>query len=142
MGMLPAFLIPCCQNEKTFSLTMKMFLRWKFWEKNPLVHLIIVREWPREKQLPPPILRNLDNFSFGASYSTLLPAFLQSGIKEYVKSFRWWFLVLCILCVFSSNFLSGGVFFLCGVSVHYLSEYLVHLSFLVVFSMIRSRWTI
>ena len=32
--------------------------RCKFWEKNPQVHLTIIREWPNHQ---PPILRNLDN---------------------------------------------------------------------------------
>ena len=36
-------------------------------KKTLQVHLIIIREWPKNN--PPPILRNLDNFSPGAFYS-------------------------------------------------------------------------
>ena len=59
-------------------------LNCKLWEKNPQVHLIIVREWPKNT---PPILRNLDNFLPSAFYSTPL----QSGTKEhntYLRSFQ------------------------------------------------------
>ena len=42
----------------------------KFWGKNPRVHLIIIREWP--KNPPSPILRNLVIFTPGAFYSTPL----------------------------------------------------------------------
>ena len=38
-----------------------------FWEKTLQVHLIITREWTKNN--PPPILRNLDNFSPGTFYS-------------------------------------------------------------------------
>ena len=47
---------------------------YKCWEKNPQVHLIICKEWPKNtvpSQPRPPILRNLDNFLLGAFYSTL-----------------------------------------------------------------------
>ena len=39
----------------------------KFWEKNPQVHLIISKEWPKP---PLPILTNVGNFLPGAFYST------------------------------------------------------------------------
>ena len=39
----------------------------KFWEKNPQVHLVIIREWPKNNSH---ILRNFDNFLLGAYYST------------------------------------------------------------------------
>ena len=50
----------------------------KFWEKNPQIYLIIIREWPKNNL---PTLRNLDNFPPGAFYS--IP--LQLGTKEYLK---------------------------------------------------------
>ena len=43
-----------------------------FWGKTPQVHLIIIREWPKNNPPPfPPILRNLDNFCLGAFYSMI-----------------------------------------------------------------------
>ena len=42
-----------------------------FGEKDPQVHLYIIREWPNSPTTnPPPILRNLDNFPRGTFYST------------------------------------------------------------------------
>ena len=40
-------------------------VKGKFWEKNPQVYLIIIREWPKNK---PSILINLDNSPPGAFY--------------------------------------------------------------------------
>ena len=40
-----------------------------FVKKNPQVHLIIIREWPKNDR---PILRNLDNVLPGAFYWTSL----------------------------------------------------------------------
>ena len=49
-------------------------------EKNPQVHLIIIREWLYT--LPRPILRNRDNFPPGVFYSIPPPSPQQLGIKE------------------------------------------------------------
>ena len=57
----------------------------KFGKKHSQVHLIIIREWPKNNLAPqPPILRNLDSFPSGAFYSTpFLPLPLQLDTKEY-----------------------------------------------------------
>ena len=52
-----------------------------FGEKNPQVHLIIIRESPKNI---PPILRNLDNSPPGSFYSTPPPP-LQLGTKRVVN---------------------------------------------------------
>ena len=51
-------------------------LKLQIWGKKPQVHLIIIRDRLKSKLL---ILRNLDSFSPGAFYSTLL----QLGTKKY-----------------------------------------------------------
>ena len=53
----------------------------KFWGKNLQVHLIIIKEWPKNT---PPILRNLDNFPPGAFYST--PPYNQAQKSVCVDS--------------------------------------------------------
>ena len=54
----------------TLSCNCREGANCKFLGKNPQVHLIIIREWPKTN---PPILRNLDNFPPGAFYSNLPP---------------------------------------------------------------------
>ena len=44
---------------------------WKFRGKTSQVHLIIIREWPKNSS--PPILGNLDNFPIGAFSATPPP---------------------------------------------------------------------
>ena len=46
---------------------------WKFWEKNPQVYLIIIREWPKNTSPPPAYLRRLDNLTSGTFYSNHPP---------------------------------------------------------------------
>ena len=53
----------------------------KFLEKNLHVHLIIMKEWPKNNS---PILRNLDNFPPGVFYST----HLQLVTKEYLTCWK------------------------------------------------------
>ena len=68
---------------------------YTFWEKNPQVHLIIIREWPKNNLL---ILRSLDNFSPGACYSTLL----QLGTEEYVIKLEI-FVSFCLFVMLTSK---------------------------------------
>ena len=55
----------------------------KFWDKNPQVQLIIIKEWPKNN---PPILKNLDNFPLFGFLSTPTP--LQLDPKEQYNRFE------------------------------------------------------
>ena len=56
--------------------------------KNPQVHFIIIREWPKNN--PSPILWNFDSFLPGTIYSSrYLPLFpLQLRIKDYIGDIK------------------------------------------------------
>ena len=54
-------------------------VKLQIFEKNPQVHLIIIREWPKNSPSHPLILRNLDDIPPGA-FDPSPP--LQLGTKE------------------------------------------------------------
>ena len=58
--------------------------------KNPQVHFIIIREWPKNNPPPPPILWNFDSFLPGTIYSSryLPPSPLQLGSKDYIGDIK------------------------------------------------------
>ena len=70
--------------RETFSTLLCLIVsggsNCKFWGKNPQVHLIIIREWPKNNT---PILRNLDNIPPGVF---IWPT-LQLDTKEYCNYF-------------------------------------------------------
>ena len=57
-------------------------LKLQIWGKKPQVHLIIIRDRLKSKLL---ILRNLDSFSPGAFYSTLLQLGTKSTVVKYLS---------------------------------------------------------
>ena len=58
-------------------------VRLQILEKNPRVHLTIIREWPKSNNYP--ILRSLDSVPLGAYYLTPLPPLL--GTKKFILKF-------------------------------------------------------
>ena len=82
----------------------------KFWEKKPpQVHLIIVREWPKNT---PTILRNLDNFLPGAFYST--PSTISTirlkrvpSTVKMLKNIAPYHFLLWLFLIFLKGYLGG-----------------------------------
>ena len=72
----------------------------KFWGKNPQVHLVIIRQWPKNTPHPP-ILGNLDNFPPGVFYSTPLPTIRHKRLSKLLT-----FVFIVLKSVFLTTSLS------------------------------------